>query len=114
MATEHDPLTCELCHAEGVGAELASLKAEVDCLRDDLAKIGAAFAELWSQGLNGVVCDPCQGEIGRYNCRSCHEAWKAGVEVLDKYDPKYASLRGGPMFQPDFAAASTTEDRSDA
>lgn len=26
----HDPLTCEICHAEGTGAEIAALKAEAD------------------------------------------------------------------------------------
>lgn len=29
----HNPLTCELCHAEGFGAELASLRAENERLR---------------------------------------------------------------------------------
>jgi hypothetical protein len=29
----HDPLTCELCHAEGFGAELVSLRAENEALK---------------------------------------------------------------------------------
>lgn len=36
---EHDPLTCELCHAEGVGAELASLRAENERLREAINQL---------------------------------------------------------------------------
>jgi len=78
--------------------------SEIEQLRGDFAKLGTAFAELFSQGLNGVVCEPCQDEIGRLNCRSCHEAWETGQEILRAYDSKFASLtRMGPMFQPDFS-----------
>lgn len=76
-------------------------KAEVEQLRADFAKLGAAFATIWSQALNGVVCEPGQAEIGRHNCRACRDAWKTGTDVLAAYDPKYANIiRSGPMFQP--------------
>ena len=84
------------------------LEVENQTLRAALAKLGVAFAELYSQGLNGVICDPGQDEVHRRNCRSCHEAWKAGIAVLEAYDPKFASLtRTGSMFQPDFPAGQT-------
>lgn len=31
--SEHDPLTCELCHAEGVSAELVALRNENEALK---------------------------------------------------------------------------------
>jgi hypothetical protein len=36
---EHDPLTCELCHAEGMGAEIAAVAAERDRYRETLESI---------------------------------------------------------------------------
>lgn len=67
---------------------------------EDFQKLGAAFAELYSQALNGVVCDPT-AEPGRHGCRACLTAWEDGREVLKRYDEKSGNLyRPGPMFQP--------------
>lgn len=89
---------------------------EVDRLRADLSTLGAAFAALYSQGLNGVICDPAHASepVSRHNCGPCSRAWTAGREVLSKYDAKYASLfRFGPMFQPVFAPEFDEEVGSD-
>ena len=40
----HDPLTCELCHAEGVGAELAALRAENERLKVEYDEATQALA----------------------------------------------------------------------
>ncbi len=39
---EHDPLTCELCHAEGTGAEIEYLTAQVNQLRALLSEVAAS------------------------------------------------------------------------
>jgi hypothetical protein len=36
---EHDPLTCELCHAEGMGAEIAAVTAERDDARAEVERL---------------------------------------------------------------------------
>lgn len=70
----------------------------------DFVALGTALADLYSQALNGVVCDPGQDEIGRHNCRACSRAWERATAVLAKYDPKWGNgFRGGPSFQPSLA-----------
>lgn len=42
MSQGHDPLTCELCHAEGTGAEISHLFMEAAGLRVALEAISDA------------------------------------------------------------------------
>lgn len=68
----------------------------------DFQALGSAFMALYLQGLNGVVCDP-DAEPGRYGCSSCLDAWKTGLEILHRYDPRAGNMyRRGPLFQPSF------------
>lgn len=41
----HDPLTCEVCHAEGT-------TAEVQALLDEIGRLREAFADLYEEALD--------------------------------------------------------------
>jgi hypothetical protein len=74
-------------------------EARVAQLEDDVNRLGDAFARLYLQALNGVVCDPT-GEPGtRGCCRECHNAWASGKAVLDKHDPGWGGLQRAHVFR---------------
>lgn len=74
---------------------------QLRALRTDFAHLGSAFAGLYLQALNGVVCEPGQDEVGRHNCASCAMAWTLGRTIMDKYDLNWGNMyRSGGSFQP--------------
>jgi hypothetical protein len=62
----HDPLTCELCHAEGVGAELASLRAALVAVQKIAAREWAADETNyeWYGDIAGIAEEALGLEIG--------------------------------------------------
>lgn len=71
-------------------------------LRRDLGQLGSAFAMLYLQAINGVVCDPTEQLGPRTLCSSCKNAWDVGQAVLDRHDARWGNMyRSGALFQPD-------------
>jgi hypothetical protein len=78
----------------------AALNRWLTDAEEDRDKLGEAFAILYDQALNGVICDPHMQP-----CDSCKRGFELGREVLDRLDPKWGNFgRPGPKFQPDGAA----------
>ena len=100
--------------------ESPALGAENIRLKEDLTTVGDAFATLYSQAINGVICDPAWEPVehvaGRAGyrteraCLSCSRAWRTGREVLERYDDEYASVSRSRMFMPKFHAAKLGVD----
>jgi hypothetical protein len=76
-----------------------SAEARVADLEADLNQLGTAFARLYLQALNGVVCDPTGHAGTRGCCRVCHEAWASGKTVLDSHDPGWGGLQRAHVFR---------------
>lgn len=88
-----------------LAAEVGRLVAENVQLRDDMIRLGNAFAGLYLQALNGVVCDPT-----RSPCGSCANAFTLGREVLDRLDPEWGSTyRSCANFDPRMAKSELGE-----
>jgi hypothetical protein len=100
LEQEQDEATFELAlELSEERTRCQSAKARVAQLEDDVNRLGDAFARLYLQALNGVVCDPT-GEPGtRGCCRECHNAWASGKAVLDKHDPGWGGLQRARVFR---------------
>ena len=96
----------EALDAVGLSRVIEELKAEVGRLRTDRDQLGEAFAILYDQALNGVICDPHMNP-----CDSCRRGFALGHAVLDRLDPLWGNFtRPGAKFQPDSAALDEGEE----
>lgn len=69
-------------------------------------QLAEAFAILYDQALNGVLCDPHM-----HPCDSCKRGFALGTGVLDGLDPQWGNFfRGGPKVQPTDSPAPREKD----